>query len=220
MAYDRPVAEPRTLPAWPPVAGIAAALAALVAWSFAQRWAVLSASPFPIGIDGYFYPVQLRSLLEHGELQYPASPLAFWLLAPFAWATDPITGAKLGAAVLGALIALPAYGVGAELGRDANGPGRASGLVCAGIATSSAGSMYLTIEFVKNGIGITVGMTALWLVLRALDRPSRVRAAAALLGIAAAVLTHKTAAALVLGIAIPAVIVELRARGTHPPKRG
>ena len=41
---------------------------------FQQRWALLSASPFPLGVDGYFYPVQLRALLDHGALAYPSSP--------------------------------------------------------------------------------------------------------------------------------------------------
>ncbi len=202
----------RALPSWAPRLGVALALAALVVWSFVQRWNVLDASPFPLGVDGYFYPVQLRSLLETGELQYPASPLAFYLLAPFAAATNPITGAKLGAAVLGALIALPAYGVGAHLGRDSD-HGRGPGLVAAALATSSAGSMYMTIEFVKNGIGLTVALTALWLVLRALANPSRGAAGAAVVGIVLAMLTHKMAAGLVLGIAIPAAIVEAHRRG-------
>ena len=122
---------------------------------------MLSDSPFPVGVDGYFYPVQLRSLLETGTLEYPAAPLAFWLMAPLAAVTDPITGAKLGAALFGALVALPAYGVGARLGR-----GRAAGLVAAALATTSAGSAFLTIEFVKNGIGLTMLLTALWLLLR------------------------------------------------------
>ncbi|MBA2539628.1 MAG: glycosyltransferase family 39 protein, partial [Deltaproteobacteria bacterium] len=201
------------LPAWWPQVGVAIALAALVVWSFVQRWNVLSASPFPLGVDGYFYPVQLRSLLETGELQYPASPLAFWLMAPFAAATDPITGAKLGAAVLGALIALPAYAVGAQLGRDGDERGRGAGLIAAVLATTSAGSMYMTIEFVKNGIGLTVAMTALWLVLRALEVPTRRRTIVAILGIVAAVLTHKMAAGIVIGIAIPAALVETHQRG-------
>ncbi|HEU4611914.1 MAG TPA: hypothetical protein VFS15_07545, partial [Kofleriaceae bacterium] len=64
-------------------AGVAAALVALVAWSFDQRWQLLASSPFPIGVDGYFYPIQLRALLEHGSLQYPSSPLTFWFMAPF-----------------------------------------------------------------------------------------------------------------------------------------
>ena len=205
--------------------GVVAALAALVAYSFYQRWQVLTASPFPLGVDGYFYPVQLRSLLDSGSLQYPSSPLTFWFMAPFAAATDPITGAKLGAALGGALAALPAYAVGARFGRS-----RGAGLVAAAIVASSACSMYLTIEFVKQGIGITVGLTALWLVLRALDSPttpvhgrtfalSRGRAALAVAGIVAAYLTHKLAAAAVLAIAIPAVIEEARGRAVLRGRR-
>jgi len=222
QGYTAAVSEraPRELPRWWPQLGVALALATLVVWSFVQRWNVLSASPFPLGVDGYFYPVQLRSLLETGELQYPASPFAFWLLAPFAAATDPMTGAKLGAAVLGALIALPAYAVGAQLGRDGDERGRGAGIVAAVLATTSAGSMYMTIEFVKNGIGLTVAMTALWLVLRALEVPTRPgelrvrgRTILAVIAIAAAVLTHKMAAGIVIGIAIPAALAEAHQRG-------
>lgn len=182
---------------------VAAALAALVAWSFDVRYQILTETPFPVGIDGYFYPIQLRSLLDHGSLAYPASPLGFWLMAPLAALTDPMTGAKLGAALFGALIALPAYGVGARLGTS-----RGAGLVAAALATTSAGSMFLTIEFVKNGIGLTVGMTALWLVLRALEKRTNPRLGLALAGVVAAVLAHKMAAGLVLLIAVPAALAE------------
>ncbi|HMG20087.1 MAG TPA: hypothetical protein VK607_02175, partial [Kofleriaceae bacterium] len=133
---------------------------------------------------------------------------AFYLLAPFAAATDPITGAKLGAAVYGALLAVPMYGVAARLGG-----GRGAGLVAAVFATTSVGSAYLTIEFVKNGIGLTVALAALWLVLAAADRPSRRRIAAALAGLIAAWATHKMAAALVAVIAIPAVLAAGTAHG-------
>jgi hypothetical protein len=195
-------------PGTPSSLGVAAALAALVAWSFWQRWQLLDASPFPLGVDGYFYPIQLRALLDHGQLAYPASPLAFYLLAPLAAVTDPITGAKLGAALYGAAIAVPAYGVGARLGG-----GRGPGLVAAALATTSAGSAYLTVEFVKNGIGLTVALTALWLALAAAERPTRGRIAAALAGIAAAWATHKMAAALVGIVAVPAALAAATAHG-------
>lgn len=195
-------------------AGTALVLAALVVWSFYQRWQVLDASPFPLGVDGYFYPIQVRSLLEHGSLQYPSTPLTFWFMAPFAAATDPIVGAKLGAALGGALIALPAYAVGARFGR-----GRGAGLVAAAVAASSACSAYLTIEFVKQGIGLTVGLTALWLLLRALETPSRSRLLAALAGLVAAALTHKLAAAVVVAIAIPAAVEEARGRAVLRGRR-
>jgi len=171
-------------------------------------------SPFPLGVDGYFYPIELRSLLEHGELAYPASPLAFYLLAPFAALWGPITGAKLGAALLGAAIAGPAYGAGARLGGS-----RGAGLIAAVIATTSVGSAYLTIEFVKNGIGLTVALTALWLVLRATDRPTRLRIAASIAGLVAAYATHKMAAALVLVVAIPAGLAASAAHGALRGRR-
>jgi hypothetical protein len=195
-------------------AAIAAALAALVTMSFWVRWSILTESPFPEGIDGYFYPIQLRSLLAHGTLAYPASPMAFWLMAPLAALTDPMTGAKLGAALFGALIALPAYGVGARLGNS-----RGAGLVAAALATTSAGSAFLTVEFVKNSIGLTVGLTALWLVLRALERPTRGRIGVALAGVVAAFLTHKMAAGIVIVIAIPAGLAEAVGRGALRGRR-
>ena len=202
------------LPVWASSVALAGALIALVAWSFEQRWQLLTASPFPLGVDGYFYPIELRSLLEHGELAYPASPVSFYLLAPFAAVTDPITGAKLGAALLGAAIAGPAYGVGARLGG-----GRGAGLVAAVLATTSVGSAYLTIEFVKNGIGLTVALTALWLALRATERPTSPRIAAAAGGLVAAYATHKMAAGLVLVVAIPAALATATAHGALHGRR-
>ncbi|MDQ3339412.1 MAG: glycosyltransferase family 39 protein [Myxococcota bacterium] len=195
------MSEPRPLPTWLPTVGVAIALAGLVTISFLQRWAMLTESPFPVGVDGYFYPVQLRSLLETGALEYPAAPLAFWLMAPLAALTDPVTGAKLGAALFGALVAVPAYGVGARLGR-----GRGSGLVASALATTSAGSAFLTIEFVKNGIGLTVLLAALWLLLRALEKPVVSRIVLAVLGALLAVLAHKMAAALLVVFAVPAIL--------------
>lgn len=199
---------------WVGAVVVAGALVALVAWSVQARMDVLTASPFPLGVDGYFYPIQLRSLVEGNGLAIPASPLSFYLMLPFAAATDPITGAKLGAAVLGALVAIPVYGVGVQLGGR-----RAAGLVAAALATVSAGSMYLTIEFVKNGIGITVGVAALWCVIRALERPTRGWIGIALAATVAAALTHKMAAGMVIAIAVPAAIAEAAGRGVLRGRR-
>jgi hypothetical protein len=204
----------RDVPAWVRTAAAWAVVGALVAWSFWKRWQVLGASPFPIGIDGYYYPIQVRSFLEHGTLQYAASPLTFWWMAPFAVVTDPIVGAKLGAALGGALIAVPAYLVGARLGK-----GRGPGLVAAAFATCSTSSQYLSIEFVKQGLGFTVAMVALWLILRAAEQRTRARLGAAAAGIIAAFLTHKVAAGCVVAIGAPAYLVELRNTGALRGRR-
>ncbi len=187
---------------------------ALTAYSAWQRWNALAYSPFPLGVDGYFYPLQVRALLEHGALQYPASPLTFWFMAPFAAATDPITGAKLGAAIGPALVALPAYAVGARLGRS-----RGAGLVAAVLAAMTASSQYLSTEFVKQGFGLTVGLTALWLLMRMLERPTRARIVHFALGTVATLLTHKLAAGLVIAFALPAIVEDARGRGALRGRR-
>lgn len=125
--------EPTHAPAPPRLRAplIAAAVPALCA--FWQRWRFLAASPYPLGVDGYFYPVQLRSLLERGSLYYPSAPLDLWLMAPLAWLSDPITGAKLGAALGPALVVWPAH----VCGRRGGSGGSAAG---AGVAAVSRGS--------------------------------------------------------------------------------
>jgi len=195
-------------------AATAAALIALTIGSAWQRWQSLTVVPFPVGVDGYFYPIQLRSLLEHGTLHYPASPLTFWWMLPFAAATDPITGAKLGAAIGCALVTLPAFGVAFQLTRS-----RGASLLAAAIATSTATSMYLTSEYVKQGIGLTVALTAIWLLLRALAKPTRLRIGLFLAGLVAALLSHKLAAGAVLVISAPAAFQEARARGVLRGRR-
>lgn len=195
-------------------AATVAALVALVVWSAWQRYTALSISPFPLGVDGYFYPVQLRSLLETGALQYPSSPLTFWWLAPFAAATDPITGTKLGAAIGTALVALPAYGIGWRLTKQ-----RGASLVAAAVAATASTSTYLPSEFVKQGIGLTVALTAIWLLLRALSSPSRTRIALAVGGFVLSLLAHKLAAGIVIALAVPAVFEEARGRGVLRGRR-
>lgn len=193
---------------------IAVGLAALTTYSAWQRWTALSVSPFPLGVDGYFYPVQVRALLEQGTLQYPAAPLTFWFMWPFAAMTDPMTGAKLGAAFGPASIALPAYFAGKRLARS-----RGGGVIAAVLASMTASSQYLSTEFVKQGFGLTAALTALWLLLRMLERPTQARVAAFAAGLVATVLAHKLAAAIVIAFALPAIVEDARGRGNLRGRR-
>lgn len=188
--------------------GVAAFVIGLMAWSTWVRFRYLTSEPFPMGIDGYFYPIQLRSLLERGVLYYPSSPLALYAMTPLAAITDPITGARLGAAIGGALIAWPTYGVGARLGGS-----RLAGLVAASVATVSAGSFYLSVEFVKNAWGLAACLGVIWMGLRALDAPSRRRIALTGAALVATFLTHKMGAAIAVLLLVPAGVAWLRARG-------
>ncbi len=190
---------------WPSPA-VLGALVALVGWAFWQRYRFLAASPYPLGVDGYFYPIQLRSLLATGHLYYPSAPLTLWLMAPLAALTDPIVGAKLGAALGSALAAVPIYFLGRRISGD-----RACGLLAAALVAASAESFYLTVEFVKNGIALTVASTYLVFLLRALERPTRGRIAAAAIALLATLLAHKLALILALVLSLPPIYVRVNA---------
>jgi hypothetical protein len=62
---------------------------------------------------------------------------------------------------------VPAFAIGRRLG------GVAGGLAAAVVIATSGGSFYLSLEFVKNGVGVTMALTAVWLGLRALATPTR-----------------------------------------------
>lgn len=183
------------------------AVVGLVGWAFWNRFALLASSPYPMGVDGYFYAIQVRSLLEHGALHYPSAPLASWLMAPLAALTDPITGAKLGAALGSALVVWPAY----VLGRRVGGA-RSAGFLAATLVAGSAQSRYLCTEFVKHGLGLSVAAGYLcalaWALERGPVRPGRLAWALALL--IATALAHKLALVLAVLASIPPLVVAWR----------
>ena len=151
--------------AWVSWTGLTAlVLLGLLVWSFHARHGYLMASPYPVGVDGYFYPIQVRSLLSEGRLHYPSAPLALWFMAPFAALENPVDGAKIAAALGSALMVLPAYLLGRRVGGS-----RATGLLAAVLVGTSAESFYLSAEFVKNGLGLTVAASFLCALAWAAD---------------------------------------------------
>ena len=192
------------LPGWL----VAGTLAVLAAWTFWDRWQFLTATPTPTGVDGYWYAVQLRSILGGDGLYYPAAPLSLWLMAPLAAATDPFTGAKLGAALASAALPIALYPLGRRIGGT-----RAAGLLTAVLAATSAGSFYLATEFVKNAVALPIGIAALVAVARALERPGRARVALAAGLMVATGLAHALVLALVVIAAAPPIAVCLVERG-------
>ncbi|MFY1829261.1 hypothetical protein ACN47A_25310 [Myxococcus fulvus] len=169
-------------------------------WAFAVRFRFLSETPYPVGVDGYYYAIQVRSLLESGHLFYPASPLVFWWMVPFTALTDPIVGVKLGAAAGTAAIVFPAYLLIRRLTDD-----RSAGVVGAAVAATSAQSFYLSTEFIKQGVGLSLTLGFLAALLAAMERPSRLRVMVAFGLLGLTLLAHKLAFAVALLVALPAV---------------
>lgn len=173
---------------------VAAAVAALVVFAYLHRVRFLNGSPYPVGIDGYYYPVQVRSLLERGHLYYPSAPLVLWLMTPVSALTGAFAGPKIVAAAGTALAAAAAYFLGKRLAAGS----RPAGLLSAAIVATSAQSFYLSTEFVKQGVGLTFALAFLAVLGAALDRPTRPRQLAAAALLVACILSHKVA----LGFAV------------------
>jgi hypothetical protein len=189
-------------------AGLAvSALVALAAWT---RAAHLLADPYPLGVDGHYYAVQVRALLEQGRLNYPAAPLTFWLLAPLGHWLGPIDGVKWGAALGTALAAWPAYHLAARVSHDRAAPQlwpRLMGLAGAMIVATSASSIFLSVEFIKQGLGLSFALAQLAALAAWLEHPTRPRLALTLGLALAALLVHKSSLgliALVGGVALVA----------------
>ncbi len=72
---------------------------------------VLTVHPLIYGIDGPYYLIQVRSLLESGFLEYGDPPFAFFLFSFFTllFGGDITLGIRIGVALFSALSAVPLY---------------------------------------------------------------------------------------------------------------
>ena len=123
------------------------------------RTARMLSAAHPLGTDGYYYVVQVQSLLAEGRLHVPdASWVHGWLAAAAGLAGDPVLGVKLGAAALAAACVPAAWLAGRTLGQ-----GRTAAWVLAAWAASSPTLTHLAGDFPKN-----LGLAAPWLLLLAL----------------------------------------------------
>lgn len=166
-------------------------LAVVVVASCTWRYGILARSGAPLGVDGYFYLVQTRSLLETGALHYPAPPLTFWLSGLLATLCGVAPAVQGVAAIIPTLGALPL----AAIVHRATGDRLAACLSGCYFALSSGG-FYLSFEFIKNGVGLTVALTYLLALVATVERPSLGRALLAAALLAASLATHRVAGAI------------------------
>lgn len=183
------------------------ALFVVAAW---VRLHALRESPYPTGIDGYWYLIQVRSLLERGHLYFPSAPLVPWLMAAAALLFGPVLAVKTIAAVGSALLVVPSYWVARRVSGE-----RGPALLGAALVATSAQSFFLCTEFVKQAVGLTLAVGFAAALAAVLDRPSRARVAVAATFLLSCALAHKTALALALLMAGPPVAIVLwRRRGS------
>lgn len=188
----------------------------------ARAW-LLFRTPYVPGINGAYYPVQARALLERGALAIPDLPLTFHLHAALAWALAKVTGmaqadaiiwaVKLCDAVLPPLVAWPVFVL---VRRWARSRSQGDAVPLAAAALTCLASMLFRIvgDLQKNSLALV------WLALLAvtlhgwLEAPTPRRGVAVLATLLLLGLTHigVLGAALVLLAAVMLVFMA-RLRG-------
>ena len=134
--------------------------------SIAIVLSLLTRYPIMYGIDGPYYLIQLKHLISEGALKYPDPPLTYYMLLPFyASMPDPNLGIKIGVAFYAALTSIVLYMTFT----------RVSGSVAAGLTASflyivSPFTLRLSMDFIKNFIGILFIALFLYSALCVRDR--------------------------------------------------
>lgn len=173
--------------------------AALVLASALHLWAwggFLYQVPVAFGQDGYYYAIQIRSIMERGVVQYPTSALVpLYLLAGISTlGPDPVQATKAGAVLFLGLWLLVTYLLVTTV---TTRPGYGL-LACAVICSSRLHDAFV-IEFVGNLFGIVSTLSAMLLSVQALRSGFTRRRLGLLAALAVVcVFSHKSSAFLVL----------------------
>jgi hypothetical protein len=175
-------------------------LALLVAFAIAVRAWLLFRSQLVPGMNGAYYLVQARSLLEHGRLGIPDLPLTFWLHAGIAKLVQLAVGLPQDTAILYAvkltdsiappLLALPIARLAAQWTPAGERPSTVACLAPAAAVAFGSPLLRMVGDFQKNSLALVWFAMLALAALHFLRRPS-LRTMAIPLGLLALLgLTH------------------------------
>jgi hypothetical protein len=192
------------------VLGVAAAVAAAAA----VRAAIDLATPLVPKVNGAYYLVQVRALLETGRLAFPDFPLVFFLEAALAKLLAALgVGGTSGGAIVAAVkavdIALPPLAA-VPLGalalrlRPAGDARRWPAIAAAAFGVLSLPAVMMTGDLQKNALGMLAMAVTILAAHAALERGGALRWAAAAAALGVAGLSHAGAFAATIGFAVVA----------------
>jgi hypothetical protein len=170
------------------------------------------------GINGAYYLVQARSLIERGTLGIPDLPLTFAVQATFAKLVQLVSGASLESSIIFAvkcadamlppLVAIPVFALVWQWTRRAG-----AGLwvpTCAALATAAgAPALMMVGDFQKNSLALLWLAALLWSLHQWLEQPSFKRAALPVLFLGLIGITHIGVFGWALALTVPVMAIAL-----------
>ncbi|MFT3829918.1 MAG: hypothetical protein QM691_09470 [Opitutaceae bacterium] len=175
-------------------------LLVLLALAIAARAWLLFRTALVPGMNGAYYLVQARALLEHGRLGIPDLPLTFWLQAGLARLCQLVTGlppedailltVKLADSVLPPLVAIPLARLALQWTAAGERASTLALLAPAAAAALGAQALRMAGDFQKNSLALVWFAALAPAALVFLRRPSRQTMLAPLVLLALLGLTH------------------------------
>jgi hypothetical protein len=137
-------------------------LLAILAYSFWHDLRGLTRYGFAVGVDGYYYVLQIESLREHGHLYFRSfTPLSLYLLAGISYLThDTILAVKVGAVLFHVSLCLGIFAVLTTLTRV-----EWLGVIGAALTAFSGLRFYMLSEFIANLMAISFLVWSGWCLL-------------------------------------------------------
>ena len=135
-------------------------LVSIFIFSFILDMYVLTRYNISYGRDGPFYDLQVLSILQTG---FPASndpPLAYYLLSPFVMLSgNSFLGIKIGMAIIGSLMAFPAYFLTETFSKKLKIESKVPALLSAFLITVNPFYFGMIGDFMQNLVGVFLLVT-------------------------------------------------------------
>jgi hypothetical protein len=166
-----------------------------------------------VGVDGYYYVLQVSELLNHGQLYYPhKTPFIFFLLSSIASLVgSSVLGIKIGSVLLHAVLTVGTFAVVSQLGNS-----RWLGFLGGVLAAFSGLHRYMISEFINYLGAIALMVTCGWLALRAIQSKRRVLAIFSLACFLGAIMSHKAVLPICLALVLLMLPVKLMLSARSP----
>lgn len=161
---------------------------------------------FAVGVDGYYYQLQIKSLLSQGRFYFPTrTPLVLYLLSGFSYLTgESIVTVKVVSIFLHATLSTAIFALVSSATRMVS-----LGLCAAALCVTSGTHLYLVGEYVNNLGALALLVWSAWCALRFFQTQSKFWLSLALLGSAAALFSHRSSWAIIPAFACTLVLVRL-----------
>lgn len=159
----------------------------------------LSQYNVPVGIDGYYYVLQIDALKNNHRLYFPShTPFVLYFLTVISFFTnDAVTAVKVGSVLLETLLCIGIFALTVSATHNL-----CLGVLSSALATVSGLHLYMIAEFINTLGALTFLVWSGWFTIRWVQTRALKWISLAVVFLAAAVFSHQMAIGVVLVVAV------------------